>query len=177
MDENAYYSQYYDQYNNTYLPAPSPYLTDGSKNTLYAYKFPYYSDDGNFLSDFNGINNTSILLSTMGSTWKTSTTIYDQSAPQCCWRYHTVGTKQGDWYLPAAGELGYLCARGKVIDQSLSRLCDSLRDLYFYSIFCSSTEAYLQDGTVGYHTVEMSWGSTGFNIRRNSSQTVAYLRF
>lgn len=49
-------------------------------------------------------------------TWKTDETISNDGFPEtetvmsfpaacCCWRYHTLGTKQGDWYLPSVIEL------------------------------------------------------------------------
>lgn len=43
--------------------------------------------------------------------WKTSETINNVTtnnnypAGFCCWRYHTDGTNQGDWYLPSSGEV------------------------------------------------------------------------
>lgn len=93
----------------------SPYLEDGSRNTN------YYSKNGttNCLSDLNGKNNnnTIIALATKQTNWKTDATISTASttgyypASCCCWRFNTKGTKQGDWFLPSAGEIGYLSAR------------------------------------------------------------------
>ena len=37
-----------------------------------------------------------------------NTTSGSYPAACCCWRFHTVADNQGDWYLPAAGELGYI---------------------------------------------------------------------
>lgn len=55
--------------------------------------------------------NAKIIASSPGYDWKTSETITNSTskgnypAGFCCWRYHTEGTKQGDWYLPSIGEL------------------------------------------------------------------------
>lgn len=98
-----------------YKQAPSPYLTDGSRNPAY-YQTTSPSSSSNALADFDGIGNSQILweLATSQSNWRTASSItndYDlgySPAACCCWRYHTEGTSQGDWYLPACGELGYI---------------------------------------------------------------------
>ena len=78
-------------------------------------------------SDFNGKSNTAAMLRRVTvENWQTINTINNptivngdpnqQSMPKgefpaacACWRYHTAGTAQGDWYLPAVGELAYCC--------------------------------------------------------------------
>ena len=65
------------------------------------------------ITDVNGKQHSNILLNyaTDQPNWKTDTTITQNGgkgyapAACCCWRYHTLGTQQGDWYLPACGEL------------------------------------------------------------------------
>ena len=111
--------------------APSPYLEDGSRNGFY-----HSTDDtGNVLADMNGKSNTEIILAVDNSrntSWQTAETIQDignnefiHPAAQCCWRYHTIGTNQGDWYLPSAGELGYLASRRKAINASIDKILAS----------------------------------------------------
>lgn len=106
---------------------PSPYLEDGSRYKGY-YIIRY--SESNCLSDFDGFGNTKVLcdLATAQSDWKTASTITNDyaggysPAACCCWRYHTTGTNQGDWYLPAIGELGYLIVRLKTINTSISNI-------------------------------------------------------
>lgn len=43
----------------------------------------------------------------------------------CCWRFNPEGTEQGEWYLPAAGELGYIMPRWKVIKASIQAVRDA----------------------------------------------------
>ena len=108
---------YYRYSSNT--PIPSPYLTDGSRNPGY-YQTSSPSSSSNALADFDGIGNSQVLwdLATSQSDWKTASSITNNSSSGyyppacCCWRYHTEGTSQGDWYLPACGELG--CNRQNV---------------------------------------------------------------
>ena len=113
-DSNAYYC-----YNNSSMyAAPSPYLTTSPSST------------SNCLADFNGKQNTQVIcnLATAQPDWKTANTIENEHtkgyypAACCCWRFHTEGTNQGDWYLPAAGELGYVVARKKTINDTISLL-------------------------------------------------------
>lgn len=133
-------SDYYDnEYRNPYDTAtcyvensacvPSPYLNDGSKNPI------YHSTDntGNAYADMDGKGNTEKILAVdngVSTDWQTAPTITNiggaiHPAAQCCWRYHTVSTNQGDWYLPSAGELGYLASRWKAIDNSIDKLVSS----------------------------------------------------
>lgn len=121
--------------NSSYC-CPSPYLNDGSKNPLYSQVYDNGSGIGNRAEEMDGRVNTAAILAidNGGSTdWQTAATISNAGststihpAAQCCWRYHTVGTNQGDWYLPSAGELGYLAVRWKVINSSISKIAPAL---------------------------------------------------
>lgn len=100
--------------------APSPYDVSGSKNPL------FFTD---CLSDINGKTNTNAMLSHVTvEGWQTADTITNSSAKGhfpaacCCWRYHTIGTEHGDWYLPAVGELAYACVRQHEINEILDEI-------------------------------------------------------
>lgn len=91
----------------------------------------YYTDLilNNCLSDFNGKQNTlnMCLKATSQQDWKTSVILNSfekgyYPAACSCWRYHTVGTDQGEWYLPAAGEMGYLQVNIKKIWDTIKKL-------------------------------------------------------
>lgn len=109
--------------------APSPYLEDGSRNPVY-YQTSSPSSANNALSDFNGKSNTQILcdLATAQVDWQTASAITNNSAAGyspaacCCWRYCPEGTEQGEWHLPACGELGYIIPRWNVIKSSLNKI-------------------------------------------------------
>ena len=117
-------------YNRLYTPIPSPYLTDGSRNPGY-YQTTSPSSSNNALADFDGIGNSQVLwdLATSQSDWKTASSITNNNdsgyypAACCCWRYHTEGTSQGDWYLPACGELGYIMPPLKKINDAIGKMC------------------------------------------------------
>lgn len=105
---------------NNYL-LPSPYLTDGSRNPSY-YQTTPPSSAQNCLSDFNGIGNTKKILES-GLTYEEYEAAYD------CYRLSGSRNEkmcqiiqEGDFYLPSAGELGYLLARKNVIDNSTTNI-------------------------------------------------------
>ena len=120
---------YYYSSDRPYRQAPSPYLTDGSRNPAY-YQTTSPSSTSNCLADFDGKGNSEILLglATAQSDWKTASTItikYEANylpAACCCWRYHTNGTQQGDWYLPGCGELGYIISPLNNINETINNM-------------------------------------------------------
>ena len=75
-----------------------------------------YANTGTAITDMNGKANTEIVLqyATAQADWRTASAItYTNAAGyypffECSWRYHTSGTVQGDWYIPAAGQFNYL---------------------------------------------------------------------
>ena len=148
---------------------PSPYLQDGTPNPIYRDT----TNTGNVLADFDGKGNTAKILAVDNSSstdWQTASTITNthedehiHPAAQCCWRYHTVGTNQGDWYLPSAGEFGYVIARRKAIDASITKIQQAgssalllpMSQINLSSSYSSSmlvVTLYLDHGSVGQYS-------------------------
>ena len=100
--------------NNFY--APSPYAADGTPNPLYRATSYSGGSINNALSYFDGRHQSDVILEARGAkdygSWKpTYNTPEDFPAVSVCDMYHTIGTSQGDWYLPSMAELGYVIAR------------------------------------------------------------------
>ena len=170
--QNPYDKDTYFYYNDNDKYIPSPYNDDDTRNTAY-YQTSSPSSSNNAMSDFDGVGNTTKLinLATGQSNWKTASSITNNSgsgySPSacCCWRYHTEGTKQGDWYLPACGELGYIMPKFNKINQAISTLISAygssvgvqvnVGNLYWSSSEYSSTYARGVDtdrGSVYYYS-------------------------
>lgn len=129
--------------------SPSPYNNDGTFNTEYS-RITSPSSTANCLADFDGYNNTKKILEVRGerdyNSWKPNeSTPSDYPAASCCDMYYTVGTNQGDWYLPSAGELGYLAVRSRTINDSINKLIDNgLNNAYaihYDDMYYSSSES------------------------------------
>ena len=80
------------------------------------YDIPELTDYDNITgasTDMDGKANTQAVLqyATAQTNWKTDSAITFTNAAgyyplfECAWRYHTSGTVQGDWYVPACGQL------------------------------------------------------------------------
>ena len=118
-DTDAHY------FNSPYIP--SPYLTDGSRNPGY-YQTSSPSSAANALADFDGIGNTKKIIAQRGTkdynSWTPGSAAYaDYPAASCCDMFHTEGTSQGDWYLPACGELGYIIPPLNKINNAIDKMC------------------------------------------------------
>ena len=174
-----------DAYYNSSSYIPSPYLTDGSRNPGY-YQTSSPSSSSNALADFDGIGNSQVLwgLATSQSSWKTASSITNNSGPGyypaacCCWRYHTEGTSQGDWYLPACGELGYIMPHFNKINDTI----DKIRTIYGSSVgveldtkdvYNSSTEY----SKYGARSVNTNYGRINYDFNKDSNNYVrAFLK-
>ena len=111
--------------NNFY--APSPYAADGTPNPLYRATSYSGGSLNNALSYFDGRHQTDVILEARGEkdygSWKPTYNVpEDFPAVSVCDMYHTVGTNQGDWYLPSQSEMGYIVARLKDINNAMTKV-------------------------------------------------------
>lgn len=172
---------YYYNDDNKYIP--SPYNNDGSFNAEYS-RTSSPSNTSNAMSDFDGVGNTQIItdLATSQSDWKTASSITNTSfeshypAACCCWRYHTEGTNQGDWYLPACGELGYIMSRFNKINEAIQKMITA----YSSSVgVYLSTDYYWSSSRSGsgyIRSVDMNNGYVKEDYRFNQNYVRAFIR-
>ena len=88
--------------------APSPYLGD-KPNPAYYTPISGYN---NVLADFDGKGNTDVLVG-LGA---------DYVAANAARNYKAAGAEEIKWYLPAAGELGYMLPRFNKIQAALTKV-------------------------------------------------------
>ena len=83
-----------------------------------------YNTSGTAISDMNGKANTQAVLqyATGQTDWRTASAITSLGEEgyyplfECAWRYHTSGTVQGDWYIPACGQLNILAVNENYLE-------------------------------------------------------------
>ena len=109
-------------------PSAYPFLEDGSLNPNYAATTLSGSTIINSLSDVNGEANTTYLVG-LGNTYK---------AANACHSF-TPGTHNGEWYLPAMGELGYTIASFDDINAKIAAAGNGVQ-LVGSAAYWSSTE-------------------------------------
>ena len=144
-DSNQYdrTTNWYYEFGSANNMIPSPYYFNGTPDPNYRATSYSGGSINNALSYFDGKHQTDAIIATRGNkdyeTWKPgSTKTEDYPAASVCDMYHTVGTNQGDWYLPSCGELGYVIARLNVLNETLNKI-EGLQDLA-HTILWSSTE-------------------------------------
>ena len=82
-----------------------------------------YTNSGTAITDMNGKANTEAVLNyaTAQTDWRTASAITWANESgyypifECAWRYHTSGTVQGDWFVPACGQLYYLQSNSEIL--------------------------------------------------------------
>ena len=110
---------------------PSPYLGDKPNPAYYA----LISGHTNALSDFDGKGNTDVLVG-LGA---------DYVAANAARNYKSAGAEEIEWYLPAAGEFGYILPRFNKIQGALAKVNASQlgdRSLYWSSSECFTSSVY-----------------------------------
>ena len=101
--QNLLNGWYYTYNTGSYAPAPPPFLNDNiTKNDV-------YFTEGQLLCDIDGSGNTDILVTYTDTTYKACKAA----------RNFAPGIYDGEWYLPAAGELGYIVCQRKAIDDAI----------------------------------------------------------
>lgn len=113
------------------IPLPYPFNIDGTRNTMY-----WNNGEGMAITDMDGNSNTSTLINRIDSsiTWSEGDALnvtvgvagqvaINHPAAVACRRFHggKVDTA-GKWYLPSAGELGYLMANVAKINAKIEAL-------------------------------------------------------
>ncbi len=175
-DTDAYYN--YDSPHCT----PSPYLTDGSRNPGY-YQTTSPSSSNNALADFNGKGNTQKIITQRGikdyNSWiPGKATEADYPAASCCDMFYTEGTSQGDWYLPACGELGYIIPPLNKINDAINKMRTAYGSstgvkLGIYNRYWSSTEH-----SSGYaRVVDTNVGRVNYYSKNGNRYVRAFLHF
>lgn len=103
---------------------PYPFSFDGSKNSLYWGS----GQAGTAISDMNGAANTAILVGrspsySSGEALNNEVSEINHPAAVACHRFTAgVSSLAGEWYLPSAGELGYLWANVNKINAKIAAI-------------------------------------------------------
>ena len=144
-----------------------------------------YTSSGAAITDMNGKANTQVVLNyaTAQTDWRTASAITFANEAgyyplfECVWRYHTSGTSQGDWFVPACGQVWKSVRTQTTIDTisaGYALLGRTGNDYIMGKIrFGTSTEHgrdnawSLKDGSYPncYFTAQSKWSSNDFCAR------------
>ena len=132
---NNYYYGTLPSVSNNYIP--SPYTQNMMKNPIFYTENPT-NNQPSLIIEMDGKEKTEKILNQLAvnignEDWKNGDTIPNTTSDtlnwtmicppvQCCWMYSTVGTNQGDWYLPSLGELVYTISRLNAVNNSLNHI-------------------------------------------------------
>lgn len=130
-----------------------------------------YANSGTAITDMNGKANTQVVLqyATAQTDWRTASAITFTNAAgyyptfECAWRYHTSGTVQGDWFVPACGQFGYIWNSDKLAKMNSGFTAigaDIFRPGAYGSIFKTSTENTF---ATAYAWQRLSFGPSGLD--------------
>lgn len=161
---------------------PSPYLSDDSRNHMY---YTTSVSTANCLSDFDGVGNTNTLVSLHTiDDLSTATTVTNDTgstaapAAACCHLYKTKGTNQGDWYLPAIGELGYIMPKCNEIQGAISNI-KTVYGSNVVAVSLSYDNPYLsssEDSSTNARFLYISNGIVNGRAKNNRHYVRAFLR-
>ena len=163
-------------YNSVLIP--DPHNEDGSRNPEYYSTTGYTNSTYNALSDFKGRSNTNVILAKRGAkdydSWTLTNTAANYPAASACDMYSVPGTQRGDWYLPSAGELGYIMSRWSDINGSI----DILNSIYGNAYRLVDANGYwtsTENATKNQRYVHMSNG-VGYSNKDTMYSTVAFIK-
>lgn len=105
---------------------PSPYYTDNSRNPVYYSK--ELAED-NALANFDGKEDTAKITAFRDKysekdydQWVPGDTLANYPAASACDMFSPSGTSEHEWYLPSVGEIGYVIARFKEINEAITQI-------------------------------------------------------
>lgn len=137
------------------------------------------------VTDVDGKNKTEKILTitTAQATWQTDTTITNSQGQRyspaacCCWRYNTLGTQQGDWYLPACGEMSMIVVNKTDINTKLTAInaeySNDCTNRLENANFLTSTE--INSGTI--FRVLADDGRIGVRGKYDNSTVIAVMQY
>ena len=124
----------------------------------------------NKTSDYNGKSNTSIIIAHGDSNG------YETPAADYCYNYVTIGTKKGDWYLPAGGELQLMYNNKTTLNNSLSKIGGTQFPTTGYYYYWSSSESnYGYAWRLGFN--DSDWYNNSKGSKYYVRPVLAYQRF
>lgn len=130
-----------------------------------------YSNSGTAITDMNGKANTEIVLNyaTAQTDWRTASAITWANEEgyypffECAWRYHTSGTSQGDWFIPAAGHFNYLITKTEELAKLNAGFTAIGADLFEFQGKDRGTSTEISRSSAWYWT-KSNWGGGFKNI-------------
>ena len=136
-------------------------------------------------TNVNGKDKTEVLIETVTEqpSWETDTSIKNESfsgyapAACCCYRYHTLGTQQGDWYLGSIGEMCTISALYSEVNSKLSQIAsvynnDCINSLYDYT-YWSSDEVNNESS----YYIKFNIGEIAVNVKYERFAVLAMLQY
>lgn len=185
-----------------YVFTEQPY-ENGKPNPAFFDRYEYINTSGNTvfnpISLFNGKDHMKNILAAhqnliddianngyTGTTglcvdWKTSDTIprtykHSPQASLLAWRFSTIGTSQGDWFIPSLGEAVYMTANAFILNNSLQYLKDSgipnvkLLELDSYILHNDFSTTTLMGPTIKFDTRGRLFQCSSMNNKQGETQ-------